>query len=102
MVKKGSRMKLVRADLEIQVEQLSKNLEIFSGKVEQFSGMLASLQRSVQSVQDFVGRAVFPAKALGDLTGELRALRHLWDKEGKYAFMDRPQEERVGDGAKVT
>lgn len=100
MAKKKSGAKLEKPDLGIQMEHLSKNLEVFTSKVEQFCGVVDMVNRRVKGVEDFLGRVTFPAQALSDLTGELRALRHLWDKEGKYAFMDRPQTEKVGDASK--
>lgn len=47
------------------------------------------LRDQVQGFQNIIGRVVFPAEAMQALTAELRALRYLLDKEGRFAVMDK-------------
>ena len=95
--------KKVVLDLGTEVKKLSQNIErltsgldTFSSKVEQLNGVLSMVQRKVQGVEEFLGRVIFPSEELHALTGELRAFRSLWDKEGQFKFMDKPQMTKVG------
>ena len=55
-----------------------------------------ALREEIRSLSNIIARVVSPVEAMEDLTGELRALRQLLDKDGKYAFVDSQREkERV-------
>ena len=47
-----------------------------------------ALRTEIRALHNVQSRVVFPADAMNELTGELRALRHLLDEKGRYAFMD--------------
>ena len=59
-----------------------------TSKIEQLCGLIASLQGKTQKIEDFLGRVVFPADAMGELTAELRAVRYLLDENHKFRNMD--------------
>jgi len=60
-------------------------------------GLQSEIERFRQEIRSFTNvtaRYVFPQNAMDDLTGELRALRQLLDKDGKYAVLDSIREKR--------
>lgn len=68
--------------------------------VNRVASEVAGLKASITVLTNLMGRVVFPAEAMVELTGELRALRLLIDREGTTLFMDK---ERIkSDQAKRT
>ena len=59
-------------------------------RLGEFNGLLARVLEHEQKIVQQIGTVVAPVGAMTALTGELRALRQLLDKEGKFAFMDKP------------
>jgi len=53
-----------------------------------------ALRKSNEAFANIVARVVFPADAMGDLTEELRAFRHLLDTTGELKFIDRLRDAR--------
>jgi len=51
------------------------------------------LREEIRNLTNITARYVFPQKAMDELTGELRALRQLLDKDGKYAVIDSIREQ---------
>jgi hypothetical protein len=60
--------------------------------VDSLVGDVGRLQRCVDHLTQIMGRIVFPAEAMNELTGELRAIRQLMDEKGRFAFMDKERE----------
>lgn len=53
---------------------------------------LMELQReTLKRLEKLISRYVIPQEALEELTGELRAVRRLIDKEGVFRDLDRPR-----------
>lgn len=67
----------------------AKNLQ---KSIDSLVGDVGRLQRSVEHLTQIMGRIVFPAAAMSELTGELRAIRQLMDREGRFTFIDRERE----------
>lgn len=68
-------------------------------KIEQQNGMLDIVAKKHSEILGFLGRVHFPADAIEALTGELRAVRILLDKDREYSFLDKKTpktEESVG------
>jgi hypothetical protein len=67
-------------------------------KLEESVDKLASEIHRLTERQDalipLIGRIVSPTDAIDDLTSELRAVRMLLDKEGKFIGMDRERAKR--------
>lgn len=63
-------------------------------EVQALSVQVGRLRDAVDRLTNFLGRAIFPIEAMGELTGELRAIRQLMDTEGRYRFIDRERELR--------
>ena len=53
-----------------------------------------ALRGEIRNLANVTTRYVLPQEAMDDLTGELRALRHLLDSDGKYAVMDATRARR--------
>lgn len=68
--------------------------------VSALSGEVGRLARVVDNLTSLVGRIVFPVEAMNELVGELRALRHLLDKDGEFRQMDRNRARAMADGKK--
>lgn len=60
-------------------------------RLGEFNGLMARVLQQEQAITKLIGTVVSPEKALTELTGELRAIRQMMDKDGKYAFMDKPK-----------
>lgn len=66
-------------------------LSFWKKKPDPNGPMLAAinaLQTEIRTLSSIQARGVFPASAMNELTGELRALRYLLDPKGRFAFMD--------------
>jgi hypothetical protein len=73
------------------VERLAEAIAGPSGltqKTEQYAAMVSIMTKKLQSVEEIVGRVVFPERAMQEMVGELRALRHLLDERGQFRSMD--------------
>ncbi len=58
-------------------------------RLGEFNGLMSRVLEHEQKIVQTIGTVVAPEKALTLLTGELRAIRQMMDKEGKYTFMDQ-------------
>jgi len=66
-------------------------------QVQRLAVEVGRLRDKIADFENIVGRVVFPAEAMGDLTGELRAIRLLLDEQGHHRFMDRERHKRERD-----
>ena len=69
---------------QLKLEEIITNL----------AGEVGRLRTAVDDLRKTQMTVVFPAQAMDDLTGELRAIRYLLDKEGRYSFMDKQRAQR--------
>ena len=81
-------------------------IHFYKKKSDPNGPMLAAinaLQTEIRTLSSIQARGSFPAGAMNELTGELRALRNLLDPKGRYAFMDsvRAKEELEAERKKL-
>lgn len=62
--------------------------------IERLTGTVGMLRNEVEKLTNIMGRVVFPAEAMDELIGELRAFRYLLDQRGDYSFLDRVKAKR--------
>lgn len=58
-------------------------------RLGEFNALMGRVLEHEQKIVQQVGTVVAPKAELIALTGELRAIRQMMDKEGKYLFMDQ-------------
>ena len=99
MAKKATKAKPEGLDLATELRHLNTSVSALqraiaeptqlTHKIEQLNGMLDIVAKRHGEILSFLGRVTFPAAALAELTGELRALRWLLDKTGEFRYMDK-------------
>jgi len=72
------------------LEKLGEVIKLLSSRVESLGTDIARLSTKMGDLSKSISRwVVCPAESMDMLTGELRALRYLLDKEDRFSFMDR-------------
>jgi len=76
------------------VNAIGRARELWDRRMSELVAALVRISDQQKTLTNLMGRVVFPAEAMDDLTGELRAVRILLDKDGQFRGMDKTRAKR--------